>query len=216
MKLCPGIALTLLVAAALTLCPQPALAKAATRGEKVTFTGLVTDSSGQPIADVQVVLEASRKKLQVRRLRKEVVDTFKLSTTTNERGEYSLSWPWNEYYNQLELQVGVNVRYPDGERLRLLARQDVTKRAEGGSPVVVSMVVEDLSFLLSLRSFLATVDSTDERRMYQEMGKPDKVEQVGEAGTYESTWWYFESGRLYRFRAGQLVETKTFERVETF
>jgi hypothetical protein len=67
----------------------------------------------------------------------------------------------------------------------------------------------------TLRAFVDSIDSDDERRVYREQGKPDRVEaRTGAAD--EAAWWYFESGRVYRFRDGALVATESFDPVEEF
>lgn len=206
----------LLVIALLLLPAAPAEAKGRDRGEKVQFTGLVTDASGRPLPDVQVILESVRKKFLARTLRRETVDTFRVSTETEKSGAYTIVWPWNGYYNRYELLVAVPYRRGNEETLQILARYDVTEAAEDGDPVVTSLVVPDTTFLNALRRFLAGLDTEDEKRTYQRMGKPDKVEQVGARGEVESSWWYFDSGRVLRFKAGKLVTEESFDPVTRF
>jgi hypothetical protein len=104
----------------------------------------------------------------------------------------------------------VPVRRAGGERFEVLSRQDVSGRIRKANPLVVSVAVENADFVRTLREFLATIDTDDERRVYQSQGKPDRVEERGR----ERTWWYFEHGRAYRFRDGALVEVKPFDPVE--
>ncbi|MCB1036797.1 MAG: carboxypeptidase regulatory-like domain-containing protein [Acidobacteria bacterium] len=198
------------------LLPSPADAKGRERGERVLFTGLVTDASGRPLGDVQVILESARRKFLARKLRRETLDTFRVSTETDPSGAYSITWPWNDYYNHYELLVAVPYRRGNQETLQILARYEITDKAEEGTPVVTSLVVADTTFLNTLRRFLADMDTPDERRTYQRMGKPDKVEQVGPHGEVEAAWWYFEAGRVFRFKAGKLEDEDTFDPVKKF
>lgn len=207
----------LLTTAALTLLfilgAGSGLASAArySQGERVQVTGLVADPQGKPLDGVRVTLEVSRRYFSVRYFRKEEVDDVRrVSAVTNARGEYTLEWPWDSYFNHFELTGGVTVRKGRTDRLEELAREDVTKRLLGGSPVVVSLVIENVKFLESLRQFLAMVKSEDERRTYDEMGKPDKVQRFEYPDHVEASWWYFESGRVYRFRSGHLEQIVPF------
>ncbi len=195
---------------------NPAAAKGRERGEKVVFTGLATDASGRPLQKVQVILESARRKFLARKLRRETVDTFRVSTETDGDGAYTITWPWNDYYNHYELLVAIPYRKGHQETLQILARYEITDKAKDGNPVVSSLVVADTTFLNTLRRFLADLDTEDERDLYQRMGKPDKVENVGSRGEVESSWWYFDAGRVFRFEAGDLVQEKSFDPVKKF
>ena len=191
----------------------PAAARYA-QGERVQVTGLVADAQGQPLADVRVVFEASRTYFSVRQLRRTAAeDVRRVSATTDARGQYTLEWPWDSYFNHFELVAGVPVRTRAGERIEELARQDVTRRVTAGSPAVVSFTVEDRKFLDSFRQFLASIQTEDQRKVYQEMGKPDRIRNVQYPRYLESSWWYFESGRVYRFRDGRLEQVVPFDPV---
>ena len=186
------------------------------RGEKVELTGIVTDADGRPLDGVQLILEASRRAFRLRHLARETVDSFRVSARTGSRGDYSVLWPWNSYYNHYELLVAVPYRKKGRDTLEILHRVNVTDAAGKGNPIVTPIQVPDVSFLNALRSFLATVDTADEKRVYQEQGQPGKVEQIGTGGSVGASWWYFDTGRIYRFEAGKLVETKTFDPVKEF
>jgi hypothetical protein len=183
-------------------------------GQRIQFTGIVSDRQGQPLTGVQVVLEVSRTYFSVRHLRREAVDMRKVSAITNERGEYTLEWPWDVYFNHFEIAVGVPVRKAREERLEELQRLDVTQRALASTPVVSALVVENAAFITHLREFLASVRTEDQRKVYDEMGRPDRLETVQYPGWVEVSWWYFETGRVYRFRDGRLQQVVPFEPVK--
>ena len=207
--------LSLLLAAITVLAAiPPASAAPYEQGQRIQFTGMVSDKQGQPLANVQVVLEVTRTYFSMRHLRREQVDTRKVRGTTNERGEYSLEWPWDSYFNHFELAVGVPVRKARTEELQELERLDVTKRAVAGAPVVSAIVVQNAGFVVHLREFLASVRTDDQRRVYDEMGRPDKVETVQYPSWAEVSWWYFETGRVYRFRDGHLEQVVPFDPVK--
>lgn len=209
-----------------SLAPEPLgprLAEAASaryeQGQKIQITGLVSDREGRPLSDVRVVLEASRSYFSLRELRRSEKDVRRVSALTNPRGEFTLEWPWDSYFNRFELVAGVPVQKGSKEQLEVLQRTDVTQRVLGGNPgkpIVASLVVENAAFIDKLRQFVATVQSDDERRIYGEMGKPDEVKTVRYPDSTESTWWYFDHGRAYRFRDGRLEQVIPFDPVKRF
>ena len=184
------------------------------QGQRVQVTGIVADAQGQPIPEVRVTLEATRTYFSVRELRRtEDKEVRRVSATTNASGEYTLEWPWDSYFNHFELVVGLPVGTRSGERLEELSRQDVTRRVTAGSPAVVAVTIENRKFLDDFRGFLASIRTEDQRKVYQEMGKPDRIRNVQYPGHLESSWWYFESGRVYRFRDGRLEQVVPFDPV---
>lgn len=207
--------LGLLVAGSLTA----AAAARYDQGQRIQVTGVVTDSQGQPINNIRVVLEVSRTYFSMRELRRTAdKDVRRVSATTDARGNYTVEWPWDSYFNHFELVAGVPVHRrlesgQTGETVQELARQDVTRRVEAGTPAVVGVTVENRQFLDNLRQFLASIQTDDQRKIYQEMGKPDRIRNVQYPSHLESSWWYFESGRVYRFRDGRLEQITPFDPV---
>jgi len=192
----------------------PAAAARYAQGERVQITGVVADAQGQPLPEVRVSFEATRTYFSVRELRRTAdKEVRRVTATTNAAGEYTLVWPWDSYFNHFEVVTGVPVRTRSGERLEELARQDVTRRVLAGSPVVVAVTVENRRFLDAFRQFVASLKTEDQRKVYQEMGKPDRIRNVQYPGHLESSWWYFESGRVYRFRDGRLEQVVPFDPV---
>jgi hypothetical protein len=204
-----GLALSLAI-------PVPALAARYSPGEKVQVTGLVTDGAGKPLADVRVVLEASRGFFNLRQLRPDQRETRRVQATTNSQGAYSLEWPWDGFFNRFELLVGIPIRRAGGEQLEVLEREDVTRRIEQGSPVVSAVVVRNAELIRKVQEFLASLKSDDERRIYQEMGRPDEVKKTLYPDRQEISWWYFDRGRMYRFRDGRLEQVVPFDAVQPF
>jgi hypothetical protein len=202
--------LGLLVAGSLTT----AAAARYDQGQRIQVTGVVTDSQGQPINNVRVVLEVSRTYFSMRELRRTAdKDIRRVSATTDARGNYTVEWPWDSYFNHFELVAGVPVRTKTGETVQELARQDVTRRVDAGTPAVVGVTVENRQLLDNVRQFLASIQTDDQRKIYQEMGKPDRIRNVQYPSHLESSWWYFESGRVYRFRDGRLEQITPFDPV---
>jgi len=212
-------ALALLAAlAAWTLAAAPAAAlfkgPLYKPGEKVEITGLVTTPAGDPIDDVRVVLELSRKAFNFHKMWVTRGKVFKVSDTTNAKGEYTISFPWDDYYNEFDLVAGITVRGKDGDEFVELQRIDVEKRIEAASPAVVQVVIKNHEFIDKFRQFLATVDTPDEKRVYEDQGRPDKVETTTYADRQEVAWWYFDRGKVYRFVDGKLQKVEDFEPVQ--
>ena len=202
--------LALLVAGSLTT----AAAARYDQGQRIQVTGVVTDSQGQPINNIRVVLEVSRTYFSMRELRRTAgKDVRRVSATTDARGNYTVEWPWDSYFNHFELVAGVPVHTKAGETVQELARQDVTRRVDAGTPAVIGVTIENRQFLDNLRQFLASIQTDDQRKIYQEMGKPDRIRNVQYPSHLESSWWYFESGRVYRFRDGRLEQITPFDPV---
>jgi 5-hydroxyisourate hydrolase-like protein (transthyretin family) len=203
--------LGLLVAGSLTAA---AAAVRYDQGQRIQVTGVVTDSQGQPIHNIRVVLEVSRTYFSMRELRRTAdKDIRRVSATTDARGNYTVEWPWDSYFNHFELVAGIPVRTKTGETVQELARQDVTRRVDQGTPAVVGVTVENRQLLDNVRQFLASIQTDDQRKIYQEMGKPDRIRNVQYPSHLESSWWYFESGRVYRFRDGRLEQITPFDPV---
>ena len=207
--------LAVLLLSIIAVLAAPASAARYAQGERVQVTGNVTDAQGQPLSDVRVTFEATRTYFSVRELRRtEDKEVRRVSATTNAAGQYTLEWPWDSYFNHFEVVVGVPVRVQGGsERLEELTRQDVTRRVQAGGPAVVAVTVENRQFLDSMRQFLASIQTEDQRKVYQEMGKPDRIRNIQYPGYLEASWWYFESGRVYRFRDGRLEQVVPFDPV---
>lgn len=202
----------------LLLAASPLAAARIAQGESVQVTGVVTDPQGRPISNVRVSFEATRTYFSVRRFqRTRTEEVRRVAATTDAGGQFTLSWPWDNYFNHFELVVGVPVRKARKETLVELAREDITRRFQGGSPVVTSLVVQskNAEFVTKLRDFVASVRSDDERKVYDEMGRPDKVERVQYPGRTEVSWWYFDAGRVYRFKDGRLEQVVPFEPVQS-
>ncbi len=185
-------------------------------GERVSITGVVADRAGTPIAGLDVALEASRTRFDVRAMRREKAETRRISAQTNARGEFSLEWPWTPGFDLFELVAGVGTRGASGEGFTAFARSDVSRRVSQGGQVIAALEVQDTAPLETLRTFLAGLTSEDERRIYDEMGRPDSIDRVNGGAWTEATWWYFATGRACRFRDGRLEQVQEFDPVRAF
>lgn len=185
-------------------------------GDYIEITGTVSDPNGMPIPDAHVVFTATRKSFSIAKFKDTTRDEVRHTVQSDPHGHFSFKWRWVEYYNHYEIFAGVPRRSAAGESHKILSQLDLSKRIRKGSPVVVSLIVEDDEFLESLRNFLASVDSEDEKQIYNEMGNPDRVQTIEHPTHDEVSWWYFEAGKAYRFREGELLQVVHFEPVTPF
>jgi len=212
-------------------------------GETIEVRGLVTDSEGMPIPDLTVNLEIARYAFDWKKFRKTRHEVNKATTTTDPSGAYAFEWTWYDYYNDFQLIVGLMVRDADFDQdvFQTVHRENIAPRVGQGSPVVVDMVVSQSPFLdtrpVASQPIVSqpvdsepleseTVDTPDtpqdssiefgtedEKRIYDEMGRPDRVQTLEYPEYEEVTWWYFEQGKAYRFRAGELQQVVRFDPV---
>lgn len=202
----------------LVLCAFPAsAAKPYRRGDTVRIQGSVLDAAGQPLAELTVVLVAAKKKLALGSLQRREEGLARVVTQTDSRGHFDFDWEWNPYYNAFRVQAEMTARSDDGplER-RVLERVDLTRRILEGDPVVVSMQIDDASIFRDRQAFLATLGSDDQRDVYEQMGKPDKVDRLELARGEEVAWWYFALGKSYHFLDGRLQDVVEFDPVKPF
>lgn len=185
-------------------------------GQMIEITGTVTDSNGVPIRDLSVVFRASRRAFTISKLGRATRDEVELHAITDAEGQFSFDWRWLDYYNRFELKAGVPTRSAAGETFEVLADLDMRERIQQGSPVVASLIVDDTAFLTSLRDFLDSIDTEDEKRIYNEKGNPDRVQETEYGEGTEISWWYFQLGKAYRFREGRLDQVVDFDPITPF
>lgn len=191
--------------------------KAYPDGQIVVITGTVVDEADQPIPQVDVLFEASREAFDMRKMREVTEPPRVVHTLTDDAGQYTIEWPWHHYFNNFRLRVVVPIGQRGGmARDETIAEVDLSVAIRRGSPVGIPVKVEDTSLLREMRAFLADLETDDERRIYVEEGKPDRIDQVSRPDHDEETWWYFSLGTLYRFRDGALGEVENFEPVRDF
>jgi len=182
-------------------------------GKPVLVQGIVSDKEGKPIRDVQVELEASRLGFSVYPWGERKRDVVTGTANTDAQGGYGLQFPWSRLYNHFELVVSIPVATPHGEDRQELRRIDISRRMGQGSPVAVPVMLEDTGFLDTLREFLASLRTEEEQSTYRDAGKPDRVDRTTFPDHVDTAWWYFEQGKVYRFRDGRLQTVDSFDPV---
>ena len=201
---------------AMLVIAAPADARSAHRkGELVTITGQVRDAEGAPVAQATVVLEATRRSFKVLRFARETSPAVQVPTRTDANGQFSLQWAWDGYHNRFSLSVAESSRRGGDMVTETFASQDISDLMRQGGPVQSNLEVADASAIRWLRQFETATTSAEERKVYEELGRPDRVDVVGTAGrgTGQVSWWYFEQGKVYRFRGGALEQVVHFEPV---
>lgn len=186
-----------------------------TKGDIVVIEGTVNDLSGQPIADLDIILETAKRGLSLRPFGRAKKEIARQTTKTDDQGRFRLEWTYEPRFNFFELLATVEVIEDGKTRLQILERMDITRTLKLGSPVSVAFILEDTSFLNSLRSFLSVTSSDDERRIYRERGRPNRVDRLESPEFTESSWWYFSQGRVLRFRDGVLFSEEEFPPVKS-
>jgi hypothetical protein len=203
-------------------------------GEEIEITGTVTNEAGQAVDGATVALEASRRAWRFRAANVEekgrtVVDTARREATSGPGGRYTIPWRWHDYYNRFDLVVGRTVATTSGPQFQEIERIDLDRRIRQGSPVVTSFIIPSAkgpsrpaatapptaSDRVEAR-FSDAVRSADERRVFADQGRPDRVEVLDHADYQEVTWWYFRAGKAYRFQDGELAQVVPFDPVEPF
>jgi hypothetical protein len=145
-----------------------------------------------------------------------------VSGQTDARGRYALDWAWDDHYNHFELAVGLAVPGSRGHaEMEVLEHQDVSDRMAamaGASETALAtrFTLANAAYVEKVRRFVAGIASDDERRVYGEMGHPDEVKSVRFPDHEEVSWWYFESGKVYRFESGRLAQVTPFDPVKPF
>lgn len=212
-----ALAAALGLAVALLAATVPAAAAPVHKqGEKVELTGVVTDGNGTPLPGVKVVLTAARRYFSLRHLKRRDQETRRLTAVTDPRGEYTLEWPWDRAFNHFELGAAMEVNQGGKPTLHFLRRADISRKIEEKGPVVTALVIQDRGFYDAFNTFLKGLDTDDERHVYDDMGYPDEIKRVEYADRTEVSWWYFESGKMYRFRNGALEQVVPFDPVKRF
>lgn len=210
----PALAASVLaILAAVVVTPAESARYA--RGEVVVVTGRVADADGQPLAGVEVVLSGHRRDLDLWNLKMNDRGRSDLSAVTDDKGSYSIDWRWDPFYNRFKLSAGIRQTIGGEDTFWEVAAADLTRAVKRGSPVVANLTIERAGEVRDLQAFVAALDGDDARRVYQELGKPDKVRKIQLPRHEEVTWWYFDRGMMYRFVDGRLDSSESFEPVSS-
>ena len=180
------------------------------RGERIQVLGQVLTGANTALPGVHVLFEATGPDFRLRTLTRGRKDAVVVPAITDGGGRFALDWAWVGGYDRFELAVAVPV-IPDGlPSFQVLQRWDVTAPVIGGGPVEVALPMADGATSDWLLRFADGRASADETRTFQEVGLPERVEGP-DAVLREVSWWYFEAGKVYRFRDGSLLQVIHFD-----
>lgn len=214
MRTTAALVRTLSLAAALALLLGPVSARAGSpyrKGEVVRIEGRLLDPAGTAIAAAHVVLTAERAHRRLLHLGRGDLGPVAASTSSDADGHYAIDWVWDRFHDTFVIEV---VLPPMGDHPEeVLARLDISDRLVGGSPIEVDLEVAKGSLVRFVQHLATGPLSRDEQKLLDELGWPLRYEEQLRAGEIESTWWYFERGRLYRFRDGALEQVTHFDPV---
>ncbi len=181
------------------------------KGDHVAISGKVTDGGGQSVGQVTVLLELSRTGFRLSRFKRVKSDTLQIPVIASSDGRYEHTWRWDGYYNTFELAVALPVRQGGRDAFEVVHRLEITPQVEQGSPVTVPLVVKDTAYLRWLSRFVDGRAGAEERRVFEQLGRPDRIDSHGEE---VFAWWYFEAGKVYRFRDGEIEQIEPFEPIK--
>lgn len=178
--------------------------------DALPIRGRVLDAEGQPMAGVSVVLEASRTAFRLRSFKRQTSEPVQVPTTSDADGRFSFDWRRDRHFNDLGLLVGLPVRKGGRETFEVFMRQDISEQARSADgPFEIFLTVQSSAQLEWMRRFLAGQAHADEDKVYRELGRPDRLDH--DSVLDESSWWYFEAGKVYHFRAGALQQVTHFD-----
>ena len=195
------------------LLTAPAAAARYSKDEVVTVTGIVADLDGNPLSGVEVVVSGHRRDFDVWNFKSRERGESDLTAFTDDKGSFSIDWRWDPFYNRFRVSAGIRQTIAGEENWWEVAAADLTRAMKRGSPVVANLAIERADEVRSLQAFVEGLGSDDARRVYQELGKPDKVRKIQLPRHEEVTWWYFDRGMMYRFVDGRLDSSESFEPV---
>lgn len=211
----PGLAVLVPALWALTalggLCPA-ATAADRVQGEEVEITGRVSDPAGSPLPGIAIQLKASHSTLSLRRMSRLETHPTYVDTVTDQRGDFHLTWKQHEFYDQFSIATGLKVAADSGG-FEEIQRVDLTDRFRAPGDVVVQIEVERTPRIDHYLAFVESIASEDQKRVFEQLGQPEKTDRLQLTGQEEVTWWYFRRGKAYRFESGRLELVIPFEPV---
>ena len=181
------------------------------RGDTISIEGTVADPTGKPVEGVTVVLTASHRAFVLRGMRHVEEGLKRVTATTDAEGRFAIPWTWHPYYDIFRIRAdwtaAAVAAAGGGSSAAVLTEVDLTRRIGEGSPVVVALEVAAAE-PHGAYGLTAASASDDQRRVFEEMGKPDRVDRLEMPGGVEVAWWYFERGKSFHFLDGRLDQVE--------
>lgn len=197
--------------AALAVLPLAAAAAGSpSDGDPILLVGTVVDTAGKPVEDIVVLLEATREKFSLRHFEVRRGKSLQLPQRTDEHGEFRFEWTWDRHYNVFEIAFGLEVSRDGAPGFEIVERRDITAEVSSGAPPALRIELDQVEWLRWLRLYIDGRASEDEKKVYRELGRPDKLTVDGSI----SSWWYFSLGKVYRLEGGKLDQVVPFDPIE--
>ncbi|MEM1177530.1 MAG: carboxypeptidase-like regulatory domain-containing protein [Acidobacteriota bacterium] len=178
-------------------------------GDRVTLQGTVVDGDGQPVPGITVLLEAARERFSLRSRENKRGEALQVPTQTDANGAFRFEWTWDRHYNTFTLAFGLEVTREGAPGFEIVERRDVSSEMAGGAPPPLRHELKDAGWLRWLRLYIDGKASDDEKKIYRDLGRPQKLTTDGTA----TSWWYFEKGKVYRLESGRLDQVIPFDPV---
>ena len=179
------------------------------RGTPMAVGGRVLDTDRTPISRIVVLLEAARGVTNDEG-KTELTDRLQLPTTTDDDGTFAFEWRWDPFYDKFHLAAALPIRQGGHQTFEVLYRKEISEAMPLGGIVNEELMLPESAELVWLRRVLAPGAAEDERRIFEELGRPDRYDSPKRDGE-SSAWWYFTSGRVYRFLEGRLEQVQHFD-----
>ena len=184
-----------------------------TRGDAVGVAGRLIDAAGEPIEGAVVMFSASREHFSLRSFGTTETPPLLHPATTDVEGRFEHLWRFDGHYNRFALVVGVEVRRDGRPAFEEIARRDITEPTASGGPVAIgdwTLDNADAGYLRFLVRWVAGETGADEDKVFRDLGRPDRL--TAEPDDVEA-WWYFDAGKVYRFKDGTLDQVIHFDPV---
>jgi hypothetical protein len=173
-------------------------------------TGLVTDESGQPVANSPVLIVGRSLELVTRRLDYEEHGRQEVRGRTDAAGRYFIEFvpatAGNNFYLFLYDKTGFDrVKYRQPEPL------DITSALGRDRTVIVNQVLRFHPAWTEVERQLTFYGPDSERgQILRKHGLPEKREESPSAQGDAQVWWYYADGVSYWFTGEKLMRTHEF------
>jgi hypothetical protein len=177
------------------------------RGKTVTFSGQVIDARGLPMPALDLQLEVSREAFSLRQFKKVEGETLRLPAKTDSNGRFQISWVADRHYNNFRLSAGLEVSRGGQSTFEVVSQHDLSQDYQNGAVENLSIRVESSGFIAWLRGYIDGKASADEVKMWNDHGRPGRLDDYLDGRT---AWWFFEIGKVYRLSYGSIDQVQPF------
>jgi hypothetical protein len=177
------------------------------RGQTVTFAGQVIDARGLPMPNLELQLEVSREAFSLRQFKKVEGETLRLPAKTDADGRFRISWVADRHYNNFRLSAGLEVSRGGQATFEVVSQHDLSQAYRDGAVDSLVIRVESSGFIAWLRGYIDGKASADEVKLWNDHGRPGRLDDYGDGRT---AWWFFEIGKVFRLSYGSIDQVQPF------